>query len=90
MVSYTRRWMVMGGLAVAAAAAVASGPTLAQQAPPAPAPTAAKALTAAGAIVHLSGRPGENEAAWPQAGPCIAGDMGSQGGDGARPPPLTP
>ena len=45
MVSYTRRWMVTGGLALVAAAAVASAPTLAQQAPPAPAPTAAKALT---------------------------------------------
>src|SRR4051794_31648649 len=45
MVSYTRRWMVMGGLVLAAAAAVASGPTLAQQAPPASA--AAKALTEA-------------------------------------------
>jgi methylmalonyl-CoA mutase len=29
---------------------------------------AAKELTAAGAIVHLAGRPGENEAAWRQAG----------------------
>lgn len=29
---------------------------------------AANALTAAGAIVHLAGRPGENEAAWRQAG----------------------
>ena len=29
---------------------------------------AAKALTAAGAIVHLAGRPGENEANWRQAG----------------------
>jgi methylmalonyl-CoA mutase len=29
---------------------------------------AAKALTAAGAIVHLAGRPGDNEAAWQQAG----------------------
>ncbi len=29
---------------------------------------AAKALTAAGAIVHLAGRPGENEAQWRQAG----------------------
>ncbi len=29
---------------------------------------AAKALTAAGAIVHLAGRPGENEADWRQAG----------------------
>jgi methylmalonyl-CoA mutase len=29
---------------------------------------AAKALTAAGAIVHLAGRPGENEASWRQAG----------------------
>ena len=29
---------------------------------------AAKALTAAGAIVHLAGRPGDNEAQWRQAG----------------------
>jgi methylmalonyl-CoA mutase len=29
---------------------------------------AAKALTAAGATVHLAGRPGENEAAWRAAG----------------------
>jgi len=29
---------------------------------------AAKALTAAGAIVHLAGRPGENEESWRQAG----------------------
>jgi methylmalonyl-CoA mutase len=29
---------------------------------------AAKALTAAGAIVHLAGRPGENEEKWRQAG----------------------
>ncbi len=29
---------------------------------------AAKALTAAGAVVHLAGRPGENEANWRQAG----------------------
>jgi methylmalonyl-CoA mutase len=29
---------------------------------------AAKALTAAGAIVHIAGRPGENEARWRQAG----------------------
>ena len=29
---------------------------------------AAKALTAAGAIVHLAGRPGENEDDWRQAG----------------------
>jgi len=29
---------------------------------------AAKALTAAGAIVHLAGRPGQNEAEWQQAG----------------------
>ena len=29
---------------------------------------AAKALTAAGAIVHLAGRPGENEAQWRQSG----------------------
>ena len=29
---------------------------------------AAKALTAAGAIVHLAGRPGENETNWRQAG----------------------
>ena len=29
---------------------------------------AAKALTAAGAIVHLAGRPGDNEAEWQQAG----------------------
>ena len=29
---------------------------------------AAKALTAAGAVVHLAGRPGEHEAAWNQAG----------------------
>lgn len=29
---------------------------------------AAKALTAAGAVVHLAGRPGENEAPWRQAG----------------------
>jgi len=29
---------------------------------------AAKALTAAGAIVHLTGRPGENEAKWREAG----------------------
>ena len=29
---------------------------------------AAKALTAAGAIVHLAGRPGDHEAAWRQAG----------------------
>jgi methylmalonyl-CoA mutase len=29
---------------------------------------AAKALTNAGAIVHLAGRPGENEASWRQAG----------------------
>ena len=30
--------------------------------------TAAKALGAAGAVVHLAGRPGENEANWKQAG----------------------
>ena len=30
--------------------------------------SAAKALTAAGAVVHLAGRPGENEATWRQAG----------------------
>jgi methylmalonyl-CoA mutase len=30
--------------------------------------SAAKALSAAGAIVHLAGRPGENEASWRQAG----------------------
>ena len=30
--------------------------------------TAARALTAAGAIVHLAGRPGEHEADWHQAG----------------------
>jgi methylmalonyl-CoA mutase len=29
---------------------------------------AARTLTAAGAIVHLAGRPGENEANWRQAG----------------------
>jgi methylmalonyl-CoA mutase len=29
---------------------------------------AAKALTSAGAIVHLAGRPGQSEAAWRQAG----------------------
>ena len=29
---------------------------------------AAKALSAAGAIVHLAGRPGEHEAAWNAAG----------------------
>ena len=29
---------------------------------------ATKALTAAGAIVHLAGRPGENEAKWREAG----------------------
>ena len=29
---------------------------------------AAKALTAAGATVHLAGRPGDNEANWRQAG----------------------
>jgi methylmalonyl-CoA mutase len=29
---------------------------------------AARALTGAGAIVHLAGRPGENEADWRQAG----------------------
>ena len=32
------------------------------------APEAAKALTSAGAIVHLAGRPGENEKNWRQAG----------------------
>ena len=31
-------------------------------------PGAAKALAAAGAIVHLAGRPGENEQSWRQAG----------------------
>ena len=30
--------------------------------------TAAKALTAAGAVVYLAGRPGEHEAEWQQAG----------------------
>ena len=30
--------------------------------------TAAKALTAAGAVVHLAGRPGKNEPAWQEAG----------------------
>ena len=29
---------------------------------------AAKALTAAGAVVYLAGRPGDHEAAWRQAG----------------------
>ena len=32
------------------------------------APGAAKALAAAGAVVHLAGRPGENEQSWRQAG----------------------
>ena len=32
------------------------------------APGAAKALAAAGAIVHLAGRPGGNEQSWRQAG----------------------
>ncbi|HUR32910.1 MAG TPA: DPP IV N-terminal domain-containing protein, partial [Vicinamibacterales bacterium] len=43
MVSQSRRWILGGGLALAATVAVASGPTLAQQAPAAPA--AAKVLT---------------------------------------------